>query len=388
MLHRVPPCEALRSAIKGKQQLGGEMSLHSGLPTVISLFAGAGGMDLGFIQAGFQVVWANDLDKDCYETYRLNIGQHILCADVADVNMDGIPQADVVIGGPPCQGFSVAGKMDPSDPRSQLLWEFVSVIEAKRPKYFVMENVKSLGTLAKWSVVRATLLTELVKLGYRVRYKVLNAADYGVPQLRERVFFIGTSIPGVPLEFPEPSHPLWVPARHVFADLPDAGEPGNEGRCKAKINLATKPVLRKSPFAGMLFNGQGRMIDLDRPAPTMHASMGGNKTPIIDLCQLQGTNEEPWIVAYHRRLMRGEPPGRDNVPNYWRRITVREAARLQSFSDDFVFFGKQSSQFRQIGNAVPPRLAYCIATRISKALNGTLCSSSTPAENAISMNKG
>jgi len=337
---------------------------------VVSLFAGAGGMDLGFVQAGFQMVWANDLDKDCCDTYSANIGPHILCADIAGIDIANIPETDVVIGGPPCQGFSVAGKMDPHDPRSRLLWDFVRAIEVKRPRYFVMENVKALGTLPKWSLIRSELLAAFHKIGYRVQYRVLNAADYGVPQLRERVFFIGTSAPGAPLGFPQPTHEgRWVPARDVLAGLPDPGEPGNEGRCRARITLTTKPVMRKSPYAGMLFNGQGRMIDLDRPAPTMHASMGGNKTPIIDLHQLQQLNEKPWIVEYHGQLIEGEPPGRCSAPNYWRRITVREAARLQSFPDDFVFRGKQSSQYRQVGNAVPPRLAYCIALLILDGLH-------------------
>lgn len=340
-------------------------------PRAISLFAGAGGMDLGFIQAGFKVVWANDLNGDCCETYRANIGPHIICDDISHINIDSIPKADVAIGGPPCQGFSVAGKMDPSDPRSQLVWFFIRVVEAIRPKYFIMENVKALGALGRWKTVRSAILAEFQRIGYRTQYAILNAADYGVPQLRERVFFIGTSMPNGAIGFPEPTHANhWIAAREVFAGLPEPGKPGNEGVCNAQITLATQPVMRKSPYAGMLFNGQGRVIDLNRPAPTMHASMGGNKTPIIDLHQLLGFDEEPWIVTYHRQLMAGEPPGRSPVPDYLRRITVREAARIQTFPDKFMFSGKQSSQYRQIGNAVPPRLAYCIAQAILNTLEG------------------
>jgi DNA (cytosine-5)-methyltransferase 1 len=338
---------------------------------VISLFAGAGGMDLGFIQAGCQVLWANDLDEDCCETYRSNIGPHIICNDISQINIDDIPEADLVIGGPPCQGFSVAGKMDPSDPRSQLLWFFIRVVEAKRPAYFVMENVKALGTLKKWSLTRSAILAEFRRIGYKAQYAILNAADYGVPQLRERVFFIGTSSADHTVAFPRPTHEgHWISAMDALQDLPPPGEPGNEGECKAKITLAKKPVMRKSPYAGMLFNGQGRIIDLNRPAPTMHASMGGNKTPIIDLHQMDVPSEEPWIVRYHRQLMRGKPPGREEVPNYLRRITVREAARIQTFPDNFTFNGKPNSQYRQVGNAVPPRLAYRIALVIRSVING------------------
>lgn len=344
--------------------------LSTNSPKVISLFAGAGGMDLGFIQAGFEIVWANDLDKDCCETYKRNLKSPIVCSDISNIQISDIPQADVIIGGPPCQGFSVAGKMDPNDPRSRLVWFFTKVIEVKRPRYFVMENVKALGTLARWSLTRATILSEFHRIGYSVRYCVLNAADYGVPQFRERVFFIGTTLLDSMVGFPKPSHAgNWVSARQALVSLPAPGEPGNEGICKAQITLAAKPVLRKSPFAGMLFNGQGRPIDLNRPAPTMHASMGGNKTPIIDLRQLGGERREPWIIGYHRDLLNGEPPGQQEVPAYLRRITVREAARIQSFPDDFIFYGTRSSQYRQVGNAVPPRLAYCIAREIMNAIN-------------------
>jgi DNA (cytosine-5)-methyltransferase 1 len=338
-------------------------------PQAISLFAGAGGMDLGFIQAGFKVAWANDFDKDCCETYRLNIGSHIVCEDIDKTNINHIPKADVIIGGPPCQGFSVAGKMDIHDPRNRLLYNFVEVVRVKRPKYFVLENVKALGTLAKWSLVRSTLLAAFQEIGYKVEYRVLNAADYGVPQLRERVFFIGTSIIEGLIGFPSPTHlNQWIPARNIFVGLPEPGEAGNEGKCMAKIRLTTRPVLRKSPYAGMLFNGQGRLIDLNKPAPTMHASMGGNKTPMIDLNQLNNPSKEPWINRYHKGILEGKPAGTCNPPDYLRRITMREAARLQTFPDDFKFCGKLSSQYRQVGNAVPPRLAYCIARGILDCL--------------------
>jgi DNA (cytosine-5)-methyltransferase 1 len=342
------------------------------VPTVVSLFSGAGGMDLGFKQAGFAVTWANDIDRDSCETYRLNVGHHIVCDDITNIDFASIPSSDVIIGGPPCQGFSVAGKMDPDDPRSQLLWSFVSIVEAKKPKLFVMENVYSLGRIAKWKITRSRLMSEFHRIGYEVRFKTLNSADYGVPQFRERVFFIGAdrSLNMIP-RFPAPTHTdKWIPARHSFLGLPEPGTPGNEGACNAKIVLASKPIMRRSPYAGMLFNGQGRPMDLNRPAPTLHASMGGNKTPIIDLHQLQNPDDESWVVKYHRELTNGAMPENMELPKHLRRITVREAARLQSFSDEFVFCGTKSSQYRQVGNAVPPRLAYCIAQTIMKLLKG------------------
>lgn len=338
---------------------------------VVSLFSGSGGMDLGFIHAGFKVIWANDNNYDCCETYRKNIGDHIVFGDINQIDIESIPSAEIIIGGPPCQGFSVAGKMDPNDPRSQLVWTFASIVGAKRPKIFVMENVSSLGRNPRWKETRSKLMAEFVNIGYKVRFVILNSADYGVPQFRERVFFIGTEASlSIKPSFPVPTHiNKWITARDALMGLPEPDEPGNEGECIARIVPAAKPIMRKSPFAGMLFNGQGRLIDLNSPAPTLHASMGGNKTPIIDIRQLHDSKQEPWIVQYHHQLINGELPRNFNVPDYIRRITVREAATLQTFPHQFMFNGTKCSQYRQIGNAVPPRLAYCVATSVLSSLN-------------------
>ncbi len=322
-------------------------------------------MDLGFIKAGFKILWANDINKDCCDTYRQNIGSHIICMDIKDVSIHNIPDIDVIIGGPPCQGFSIAGKMIKSDPRNQLLWNFVDIVSDKKPKFFIMENVKALGYIRKWGSTRKRLISKFEKAGYNVIFKILNSADYGVPQVRERIFFIGAlKDVGAP-NFPEPKYiGKWITAREALGNLPNQGEKGNEGMGNIKIVIPGNPVIRKSPYAGMLFNGQGRVIDMDSPAPTLHASMGGNKTPIIDMHQLKGLDKEPWIVGYHRKLINGEQVENCIVPEHLRRITVREAARLQTFPDDFDFAGKTTSKFRQIGNAVPPVLSYYLANEI------------------------
>jgi DNA (cytosine-5)-methyltransferase 1 len=155
--------------------------------------------------------------------------------------------------------------------------------------------------------------------------------------------------------------------RSVLSALPSIGSPGNSGLCTAKVTPAIKPVLRRSPFAGMLFNGKGRPLDLERPAGTLPASMGGNRTPIVDQWQLDGRAEESWIVGYHSRLMAGRSPNK-RVPKRMRRLTVEEAASLQTFPDWWEFSGRRSAQFRQIGNAVPPRLAYHVALAVRSAL--------------------
>ncbi len=329
-------------------------------PTVVSLFAGAGGMDLGFLRAGFDIIWANEIAADACATYRANIGDHLAEGSILDTPGRAIPDCDVVIGGPPCQGFSVAGKMDPHDPRSRLVWEFVRVVRDKRPRAFVMENVKALGLLTRWREIREALLAAFRDLGYTVSFRILDASGYGVPQQRERVFFVGL-LGGTPYTFPAPSvHRPSV--REALAALPALGLPGNDGLCRAKITPALRPVMRRSPFAGMLFNGLGRPMDLDRPAPTLPASMGGNKTPIIDQLSL-AEGAEQWVIAYHAHLMKGGKPY-ESAPPRLRRLTVEECAAIQTFPPSHRFAGGQSSRFCQIGNAVPPLLAYAVGRRL------------------------
>ena len=326
-------------------------------------------MDIGFIQAGYQVLWANDLKKDACNTYQENIGSHVVCADISHIDPASIPECDVVIGGPPCQGFSVAGKMDPTDPRSQMIWSFFEVVVAKRPRFFVMENVKALGKLAKFADVRETLLNRFRQAGYRVRFEILNSAEYGVPQARDRFILIGTRDKKSKIAFPKPSDTR-ISVRTAIGDLPPAGTGINQGVCKAKITIAQRPVRRRSPFAGMLFNGMGRPLDLERPSCTLPASMGGNKTPIIEQNLLEDPSADSWVRAHHAMVMTEEPYDayQIEVPSYLRRLTVRECARLQGFPDDFLFSGSQSQQFSQIGNAVPPPLAFEIAKSLLPAL--------------------
>lgn len=338
---------------------------------VVSLFSGAGGMDLGFIRAGFNVIWANDMDKYACGTYRNNIGSHIVCGPIQDINPEEIPDCDLVIGGPPCQGFSVAGKMDPHDPRSKLIWDFFSVVAAKRPKYFIMENVPALGRLSKFESIREELFREYGILGYNLRYKILNSKDYEVPQSRERFILIGTTVSFDRLEFPVPCQKI-ISTREAIGDLGEPGTGINYGVCKAKITVAQYPVLRKSPYAGMIFNGLGRPVNLDKPAPTLPASMGGNKTPIIEENVLRNPASPSWIKQHHSIISTGVSVNAYDieVPSFVRRLTVRESARIQGFPDDYTFFGSQSQQFKQIGNAVPPPLAYHIALTLRKSING------------------
>jgi DNA (cytosine-5)-methyltransferase 1 len=158
---------------------------------IVSLFSGAGGLDLGFKMAGHTVIWANDLYSDAVETYKANLGNHIFCKDVCTVDENEVPDCDIIIGGFPCQGFSVANtKRSADDERNQLYKQLIRIIDAKQPKFFLAENVKGLFSLAKGQVLKM-ILDDFTNLGYKVQAQILNAADYGVPQLRQRVFIIG-----------------------------------------------------------------------------------------------------------------------------------------------------------------------------------------------------
>lgn len=343
--------------------------------SAISLFSGAGGIDVGFEHAGFNIEWANDLNRAACKTYSLNHPGSIACGPIEDF-LDSISQyrgIDLVVGGPPCQGFSVAGKMDPDDLRSQVLWRFFDVVERVQPAVFVCENVKALAELEKWSRVRKRMFQRAVDLGYEFKLFVLKATEYGVPQRRERMFLIGSRL-GRRLEDLEFAftHGRRESAvlREVLAGLGKAGSPTNPRVCNAKITIATNPVLRRSPYAGMLFNGQGRPIDPDGYASTLHASMGGNKTPIIDEEHLHG-HKPSWIESYHAHLWNGGSPlGFEDAPDRLRRLTVDEAIRIQTFPSDYKFHGTQSQIFTQIGNAVPCDLAHAVACAARHLLIG------------------
>jgi DNA (cytosine-5)-methyltransferase 1 len=348
----------------------------------VSLYAGAGGLDLGFALAGFHPIWSNDFDANAMETHRrlferlrverphlANCTWDEVTGSILDlIDHGALPRrgsTDVVIGGPPCQGFSVAGKMDPADHRSQHVFRFFDVVEHLQPRAFVFENVKALYENRRWSLVRETLVGRAEQLGFTTIMLCLNAAHFGVPQARERLVFIGLR-GGVPDEPVASTQQKPFTVRQALGQLPPVGEPGNDSLCSAIITPAKDPVMRRSPFAGMLFNGAGRPLDLDTPSLTLPASMGGNKTPIIDQDDLEG-RDDAWVVRYHARLSRGGRPI-SKIPPRLRRLTVEEAAVLQTFPIGMEWVGPQSSQYRQIGNAVPPRLAFAIAEAVRSSL--------------------
>ena len=340
----------------------------------ISLFSGAGGLDIGAIRAGAHIIFANDMMKEACMSYRTNIGDHIVQGDINTLidELAGYDDVDLVIGGPPCQGFSVAGKMDLDDPRSKLIWSYANVIEKVRPRAFIMENVKALGEIDKWKEIRTSLLLRFRKLGYSVNFIILNAKDFNVPQSRERVFFVGFNgdsslIPDLE-RLLSPYRKAGPTVREALSVLDKAGTGNNTGLCNAKITLAENPILRKSPYAGMLFNGLGRPTKIDGYSATLPASMGGNKTPIIDERELY-EHAAPWIVEYHKQVS-DDPSSAEfkPAPAFLRRLTVEEAAVIQTFPQDYEFCGSQSSKYTQIGNAVPCNLGNAVARMVIDVL--------------------
>lgn len=297
---------------------------------VVSLFSGAGGLDLGFTMAGHEIVWANDIYEDAVKTYRRNLGDHIVCKDIALVDAADIPNCDIIIGGFPCQGFSVANvKRHVDDERNVLYKQLIRIIEAKKPKFFLAENVKGLTNLAKGAVFQM-ILSDFRALGYQVDSRILNAADFGVPQTRQRVIIVGVrNDVDFTYDFPHPTHsktgadglPKWVSVSKALAGIPDPDQPNdlpNHEYSKYKLN-----------FNGYLGH---RQLDPEKPAPTVTA---------------RGDNKGGVVILPH--------------PNAERRMSCRELARIQSFPLDYEFYGNRSSVYRQIGNAVPPLLGYAVA---------------------------
>lgn len=297
---------------------------------VVSLFSGAGGLDLGFIMAGHRIVWANDVYEDAVNTYRHNIGNHIHLGDIAEVDTADIPDCDIVIGGFPCQGFSVANtKRHTDDERNQLYKQLIRVITAKRPKFFLAENVKGLLSIGGGEVIKM-IVSDFESIGYRVKYKVLNAADYGVPQTRQRVIITGVrSDIDFDYVYPSPTHdrdgffgmPRWVSVGEAMERIPDPDQPNtlpNHTYSKYKLNI--------NGYIGH------RLLDPSKPAPTVTA---------------RGDNRGGVVILPH--------------PNGLRRMSCRELAAVQSFPLTFEFMGNNSSIYRQIGNAVPPLLGKAVS---------------------------
>ena len=392
---------------------------------IASLFAGCGGLDLGFIQAGFNVSWANDFFKEAVESYRLNICDHIVLGDITKIPSSDIPDdIDIVLGGFPCQGFSIANKnRRMEDQRNFLYLELIRVIKDKRPKFFVAENVKGLLSMQNGAVIDA-IVEDFKSLGYNVNYKLLRASEYGVPQNRDRVFIIGNNL-GLDNPFPVKSH--------GGTDLFDSG---------------LKPLITVRDSCGHLANVRTRDMSFKLNGSIIHNHVArtnvsdrfwGRKHPVNqhDICDYLKSwrNKSGWstkrvdehfgyahtaghwfrkdnnsgsipnvkdwwelkrILGFNDkydkavtelvlkdikfeqslRISNWDRPsdtitatGPEIHPNKTRRMSVRECAIIQSFPNDFIFCGSLGNKYKQIGNAVPVLLAKKIALGIKEAID-------------------
>jgi DNA (cytosine-5)-methyltransferase 1 len=266
--------------------------------------------------------------------------------------------------------------MDPGDKRSALVWDFMGAVEALEPEAFVMENVSALALSPKWRSVRERLSDAASGMGYALFSEVLDAADYGAPQRRERAFLIGflgrAKSAGATLgaALSRRRRPRQT-VRELLLRLPPAGSEGNPLTCKARIVAASRPELRRTPYSGMLFNGRGRPLDLSGQSHTLPACMGGNMTPIVDGRLLRDPGAEDWIAGFHACLLAGGDPKSAAIPPCVRRITTAEAAAIQTFPAEYSFAGSVSSVYRQIGNAVPRSLASAVAGAVMETLGKT-----------------
>lgn len=330
---------------------------------VLDLFCGAGGLSKGFEMAGFETVLAVDMWKDAIYTYNKNLGQKAICMDVKlldDEYLEKIGTITGIIGGPPCQGYSQAGKRDINDPRNYLYLEYCRIVEKIMPEFFVIENVKGILTLNDGSFVK-DILKRFGNLGYEVNFKLLTASDYGVPQKRERIFFIGTKKSG--FQFPNKTKDA-VSFKEAISDLIDCGN--NEAICEYINPPANEYQSLMRETSELLYNHNITKISDTIKQERINMLKCGQ-----DVRTLPGI----YRISYGCDMMRSLP----DVPcrvimtkmahiHYEknRYLTARECARIQSFPDDFIFYGSRSSQYKQIGNAVPPLLAYNVAKQVMK----------------------
>lgn len=326
---------------------------------VISLFSGAGGLDLGFQQAGFSIVTANEFDKTIWKTYEENHPETKLYKEsITDLDSEDLPDAEGIIGGPPCQSWSAAGSgRGIHDPRGQLFFEYIRILKAKQPKFFLAENV--MGLLAdRHSEAVEEIVEQLGKAGYDLHIHTANAADYGVAQDRRRIFYIGfrkdlNVAYHFPLELTTPKLTL----RNVLEDLWGSEVEGLEKNYHNPNVVFPNHEYFIGGFSSQ-YMSRNRVRDWEDQGFTVQAS--GRHA------QLHPQAPEMVLVGKDKRIFK---PGSEEK---YRRMTVREVARLQGFPDDFVFYyDNVNDGYKMVGNAVPVPLAYEIAKSIKQALKGS-----------------
>jgi len=303
---------------------------------IVSLFSGAGGLDLGLIQAGHEIIWANDFDEDCVATYKHNIGNHIVCDSIEKISSEAIPESDAIVGGFPCQGFSQANlHRFEHDERNKLYLEFLRIIKDKKPKWFLAENVRGILSLAGGEAIKK-IEADFATAGYRVQKQLFNTADYGVPQTRHRVIIAGTRndlSSKYDFKYPPPTHNKnsnnllpWVSIGEALKHIP---EPESD-------HTLLNHTYSKYKVTNRNFTGH-RKTDPSKPSPTILARGNGKG----GVCAIQH-------------------------PRNHRRMSIREQAIIQTFPLNFEFYGKMNSCYRQVGNAVPVLFAKCLGEMLAK----------------------
>ena len=343
----------------------------------IDLFCGAGGLSYGFSQAGFNILLGIDNDDKALETYRLNHKKsHTLCADLTKISYEkdikpllNGKEIDFIIGGPPCQGMSLAGNRELDDPRNKLYLSYLRILAEIQPKGFVIENVPGLLSLFHGEI-KNSILKRLKQMNYNVSFSVLKASDYGVPQIRRRVFFVGIRKDYTKkFKFPKPKNYV-VTTKMALDDLPplnDINYLGSEEQDYVKPPSNDYQQLMRKNSSKVYNHIAARHTEKTRKIISMVPDGGNYK----DLPQ-EYQNTRHFHVAWTRFDSNKPAPTIDTGHRHhfhykWDRVpTVRESARIQSFPDNFIFLGNKTQQFRQVVNAVPPLLAESLAESLSK----------------------
>ncbi|MEZ5346580.1 MAG: DNA cytosine methyltransferase [Pyrinomonadaceae bacterium] len=321
---------------------------------IVSFFAGAGGLDLGFREAGLDVIWANEYDREIWETYKRN---HPFTAldrrSILDIASYEVPECDGIIGGPPCQSWSEAGSLRGiKDKRGQLFFDFIRILESKQPKFFLAENVS--GMLLERHRDALRNIKEMFRnagTGYLLSFKLLNASDFGVPQDRKRVFFVGIRKDlKFEFQFPNPLNEK-ISLKQAIYDLKDTAVPAREGN---KTNRDYCKISNHEYMTGgfsSMYMSRNRVRTWDEQSFTIQA--GGRHAPIHPQAP-----KMKFVEPNIREFVKGKE-------GLYRRLSVRECARIQTFPDTFDFYYDYvSSGYKMIGNAVPVNLAKHLALSI------------------------
>ena len=327
---------------------------------IVSFFSGAGGLDLGFQNAGIKVIWANEYDKDIWQTYDKNhVNTYLDKRSIVDIKEHEVPECDGIIGGPPCQSWSEAGaKRGVNDKRGQLFFDFIRILEAKQPKFFLAENVS--GMLFGRHNEALEGIKDLFRnagIGYELSFQMLNASDFGVPQDRKRVFFVGIRKDlNFKFQFPQPLRNKTT-LKDSILDLEDSVVPAKESNKTNGENCVFPNHEYMIGGFSSMFMSRNRVRGWDEQSFTIQA--GGRHAPIhpqAPKMKLVGKNSREFIK------------GKEHL---YRRLSVRECARIQTFPDDFIFhYNNVGAGYKMIGNAVPVKLSENIAMSIKKQLKG------------------